>query len=158
MEDIEVLKEKIDLYSSSLLKLAAAYLKNPSSAEDVVQEVFINFNKIRPVFENKEHEKAWFIRVTINKCKNEKRKKFYQWFSLDETLIATESKSNTDLLIAVWSLEVKYRLPIHLFYYEGYSMKEIAHILNEKEATIGTRLKRAREKLKANLGGDYFEE
>lgn len=61
-----------------------------------------------------------------------------------------------DLILSVLELEPKYRIPIHLFYYEGYSIKEISAILHEKEATIGTRLDRARKKLKDKLGSDYY--
>lgn len=158
MNESDDLKAKIEEYQWMILKLAITYLKNVESAKDIVQEVFITYYNTKPAFQTYEHEKAWFLRVTMNKCKNERRKKFYQWFSLDEKLISATTKDHVDLLKAVWSLEIKYRLPIHLYYYEGYSIKEIASILNEKEATIGTRLKRAKEKLRVILGGDYLEE
>lgn len=158
MDEVSDLKEKIDEYQLAILKLAITYMKNVESAKDIVQEVFITYYKTKPTFQTNEHEKAWFLRVTMNKCKNERRKKFYQWFSLDEKLVSAITNDHADLLKAVWSLEIKYRLPIHLYYYEGYSIKEISTILNEKEATIGTRLKRAKEKLRVILGGDYLEE
>lgn len=158
MDDESDLKVKIELYQSIILKLAITYMKNIESAKDIVQEVFITYYKIRPTFQTLQHEKAWFLRVTINKCKNERRKKFYQWFSLDENLVSNVSQDNSDLLKAVWSLDIKYRLPIHLYYYEEYSLKEISTILEVKEATIGTRLKRAKERLRVILGGDYLEE
>ena len=53
----------------------------------------------------------------------------------------------------VLALDEMYRLPIHLHYYEGYAIKEIAELLGEKPATIGTRLARGREQLKAAMGG-----
>lgn len=158
MDEANELKMKIEEYQSMVLKLAITYMKNVESAKDIVQDVFITYYKTKPIFQTHEHEKAWFLRVTMNKCKNERRKKFYQWFSLDEHLISASPTNHADLLKAVWSLEIKYRLPIHLYYYEGYSIKEITSILNEKEATIGTRLKRAKEKLRVILGGDYLEE
>ena len=66
------------------------------------------------------------------------------------------AETDLDLIQAVISLDKKYRLPIHLFYYEGYSIREIAELLHEKETTIGTRLERGRKKLKEILGGDYY--
>jgi RNA polymerase sigma-70 factor (ECF subfamily) len=67
------------------------------------------------------------------------------------------SEQDIDLINAVLSLDPKFRIPIHLYYYEGYSIQEIAQILNEKYTTIGTRLQRGREKLKDILGSDYHE-
>jgi RNA polymerase sigma-70 factor (ECF subfamily) len=70
----------------------------------------------------------------------------------------TPQSETSDLLNAVLSLDEKYKIPIYLMYYEGYSIKEISQILKTKPATIGTRLKRGREILKNKLGDDYFAE
>ena len=77
-------------------------------------------------------------------------------------LIKSNKKFENEEHLRAWlfrsflELEPKYRIPIHLFYYEGYSIKEISAILHEKEATIGTRLDRARKKLKDKLESDYY--
>ena len=80
-----------------------------------------------------------------------------RWFSkrneMPEELVDMP-KENSDILYAVFSLEEKYRIPIHLFYYEGYSIREIAEILKIPTATVGTRLKRGREQLKKLLGSE----
>ena len=65
---------------------------------------------------------------------------------------ATEDHS--DVLAAVMALEPKYRVSIYLYYYEGYSVREVAKALGEKESTVQTRLARAREKLKKTLSGE----
>lgn len=114
----EFVRCAVEKYSKTVAKTAFAYLKNTADAEDVTQEVFLTLMQKAPAFESEEHLKAWLIRVTIN------------------------------LLAAVLSLDVKYRLPIHLYYYEGYSIKEIAEILGERATTIGTRLARGRKILK----------
>ena len=89
----------------------------------------------------------------INRCKNELRS---GWWRLRRPLpddLSYLEEADSDLLRSVLALEEKYRLPIHLHYYEGYAIKEIAGILGEKPATVGTRLARGRELLKGMMGG-----
>ena len=62
--------EIVEKYSSMVYKLAFARTKNKSDAEDIFQEVFLTYIRRNPTFENEEHEKAWFIRVTINCTKD----------------------------------------------------------------------------------------
>lgn len=81
------------------------------------------------------------------------------WFSRRTEFPAEHgymTERDVDLIKAVLSLDKKYRIPIHLFYYEGYSIQEVADIMNEKSTTIGTRLERGRHKLKEILGSDYY--
>jgi RNA polymerase sigma-70 factor (ECF subfamily) len=140
-------------YSQTVVKAAFSYLKNTADAEDITQEVFLSLMQNQPEFKNEEHLKAWLIRVAINKCKNHLKS---GWFRSNNPIpenISYLPNEQSELLSTVLSLEVKYRLPIHLFYYEEYSIKEIAEILEEKEATIGTRLARGRKKLKDIIGG-----
>ena len=108
-------------------------------------------------FESSEHEKAWFIRVTINACTDWLRKLSHRK-CLPLEIIAEESElqdsSSGDILEAVLQLPEKYRNVIYLFYYEGYTAVEIAKILGRKENTIYTWLSRAKEILRRQLGGD----
>ena len=147
----ERIRHLVDGYSRSLHRLAFTYLKNTQDAEDVAQEVFLKYLKSAPEFQNVEHEKAWLIRVTINRCKNLLKSRW--WRSRrplpDDLSYLMEEESG--LIQWVMALDEKYRLPIHLHYYEGYAIKEIARILGEKPATIGTRLARGRELLR--IGG-----
>lgn len=140
-------------YSQTVAKIAFSYLKNTADAEDITQEIFLTLMQKEPKFENEEHLKAWLIRVTINKCKNHLKS---SWFKKNNPIpedMPYLPREQNELLLAVLSLNVKYRLPIHLFYYEGYSIKEIAEILEERMATIGTRLARGRKILKDMIGG-----
>lgn len=134
-------------YYPSLTKLAFSYLKNMFDAQDIVQEVFIAYIGSAPEFDSSEHEKAWLIRVTINKCKNHLR---HSRFERHDDIVHYQppQTEHIEILSAVMSLPEKYRLPVHLFYYEDMSIAEIAEILNEKPATVGTRLARARTMLK----------
>lgn len=70
---------------------------------------------------------------------------------LEETLVAQEREDLSYVWDAVKALPVPYREAIHLFYYEGYSTAQIAQILDQKESTVRSRLKRGREKLKPLL-------
>ena len=151
--DIEHIVQK---YCRNIAMLAFTYTKNTADAEDIAQEVFLQLIKSKRDFESEEHLRAWLFRVTINKSKNHLKSFWIRNrgdFPKDASFV---SEKDYDLIQAVLQLEPKYRLPVHLFYYEGYSIKEISHILKEKESTIGTRLKRARNQLKDMLGSDYY--
>lgn len=140
-------------YSKTVVKTAFSYLKNTADAEDIMQEVFLSLMQKQSEFKSEEHLKAWLIRVTINKCKNHLKS---SWFKSNNPIpedIPYLTQEQNELLTAVLSLNIKYRIPIHLFYYEGYSIKEIAEILDERVATIGTRLARGRKILKNKIGG-----
>ncbi|RXZ82646.1 sigma-70 family RNA polymerase sigma factor [Paenibacillaceae bacterium] len=157
MNDSSELNESLKLavvnYSDSLLKVAFTYLKSVAEAEEVVQDVFLTYLKKSPVFENSEHEKAWLIRTTINRSKNVLKAGWFRSRNpIPEHLTYLPAEEQT-LLQAVMALNSKYRLPIHLHYYEGYSIDEIATILHAKPATVGTWLARGRQHLKEAIGG-----
>ncbi len=147
----------LNKYGDSLMYLAYSYTKNMDDAQDIVQDSFLKFMTKAPVFESDEHEKAWLIRVTINLCKNVLTSTYRKTYSeLDESISITDEYS-TGLAEIVNSLPEKYRTVIHLFYYEGYSQKEIAKILDITETSVSTRLMRGRNLLKNMIGDDYFD-
>ena len=133
--------ELLQKYSSMVLRIAFSNVKNLQDAQDIAQEVFISVLTKRPQFDSEEHEKAWLIRVTINRCKNHV-KSF--WNRHTEGL-------------SVLALPQNYRNVIHLHYYEGYSINEIAELLHKKPATVGTWLARGRAALKKSLKGGFDE-
>lgn len=146
-------------YSDSIIKLCYTYTKNIHDAEDIAQETFIALIQHGEAFESAEHEKAWLLRTAINKCKNHFKSGWVKnTVSIEETEEPTENfepDEGSELSEAVKTLPEKYRLPIHLFYYEGYSINDIAGIIGKKPATVGTLLARARKRLKEILeGGD----
>jgi len=157
-------KEFIDIfnnYKNDIYRLVYSYTKNTYDADDITQNVFIklynNFNQ----FKDEVHIKKWLITVAINESKNlflsAWKKKIYPMTKSIENSLATNLE-NDEVLDTVLSLPKKYRIVIHLYYYEGYKVGEIANILKEKETTIQTRLSRAREKLKEILkGGIEYE-
>ena len=139
-------------YSPALLRAAFSVLRNTADAQDAAQEAFLRLLEKRPAFRDEQHEKAWLLRVTINAAKN-MRKAAARTEAIEETT-AFVYEEYSETLNAVLSLPVKYRTVIHLYYYEGYSIKEIAAILEIPEATAGTQLARGREKLRTMLKGE----
>ncbi len=147
----------LNKYGDSLMYLAYSYTKNMDDAQDMVQDAFLKFMTKAPEFTSDEHEKAWLIRVTINLCKNFLTSTYRKTYSeLDENISVCDEYS-TGLAEIVNSLPEKYRTVIHLFYYEGYSHKEISQILSITETSVSTRLMRGRNLLKNMIGDDYFE-
>jgi RNA polymerase sigma-70 factor (ECF subfamily) len=152
-----MIENAVTEYTQMVLNIAFTYTKNSYDAEDIAQEVFLALYRNMWRISSKEYLKAWLIRVTINKSKNYMKTAWIRKRSDMTDIQQGTPKSETgDLLNAVLSLDEKYKLPIYLMYYEGYSIKEISHILKTKPTTIGTRLKRGRDILKNKLGDDYF--
>lgn len=146
--DSEGINSIVDKYSDMVYKLAFARTRNKENAEDIFQEVFLRYIRKQPEFENEEHEKAWFIRVTINCSKNLfnflKRTSFEEF---DEN-ISEESKPDEIMDDFLDMLPIDYRTVIHLFYYERISTADISKLLNKKESTVRMQLTRARRMLK----------
>lgn len=141
-------------YARTVAKTAYTYTKNISDAEDISQEVFIALYSRTEGFESEAHLKAWLLRVTINKCKDHLKSAWVSRRSEFEDNDVQAQQQEHVLLDALMTLPEKYKLPLHLHYYEGYSINEIADIIGEKPATVGTRLARGRQKLKELIGGD----
>ena len=160
----------VKTYANMVLRIAVNYCKQMEDAQDVVQEVFLKLLQYKKTFEDEEHRKYWLIRVTVNLCKKYLRSGYKQKVQcLDQVrmqeileLSGTEQEpvSETDELVfqAVTALPEKLRIVVYLFYYEEYSVKEIAEILKKSEAAILTRLHRARKKMKENLEGVWQDE
>lgn len=141
-------EEAIESYSATVYKIALNTMKNTADAQDVYQEVFLRFVKNKKPFESREHIKAWFIRITLNCCNSMHSQKYRKETQPLEFDRAIEETVDTGIIFLVKELDYHYRIAIHLYYYEEYSIKEIALLLGENEGTIKTRLSRARVMLK----------
>lgn len=137
-----------------VFRIAFTYMKNQQESEDIMQEVFLKLYTAEQSFDSGEHEKRWLIRVTVNLCKNH-LKSF--WHShrgeLKEWQPAAENLETQEVIKEVLRLPEKYKIVIYLFYVEGYKVREIGEILNEKESTIKMRLKKGRELLRMECIG-----
>ena len=147
----------IELYSDMIRKICMLHLKNYADTEDIFQTVFMKYLLHTAPFESEEHEKAWFIRVTVNACKD-LLKSFFRRNAVPLEELSEQAaalpEQDRDVLEAVLALPSKYKDVVYLHYYEGYSAAEIGRILNKNVNTVYTLLSRAREQLKQTLGGD----
>ena len=144
-------------YQDTVYRIAFTYCRNSSDAEDVAQEVFVRYIKKMPQVKSEEHLKAWLIRVSMNVAKSLLTS---SWFKKvvpisEHEPISTEESSNVDTYNAVMSLSEKYRSVVMLYYFEDYSVGEIAQILKRTETAVQTQLQRARAMLKARLKEDW---
>lgn len=147
----------IERYTDTVRRICMIHLKNHADTEDIFQNVFLKYVLSTTVFESEEHEKAWFIRVTINACRD-LLKSFFRsrTVSLDTLLDQPAELTETDrtVLDAVLALPPKYRDVVYLHYYEGYTAPQIGAILKKNVNTIYTLLTRAKQALRETLGGD----
>ena len=144
-----------------LFLIALSFTANQYDAEDILQNSFMKLLKTKAEFENDEHIDKWLTSVTVNESKNLLKSAFRKKSADFEGYVATysfESEKSEGLFNAVMSLPKKLRTVIHLFYYEDMPIKEIADMLNIKQSAVKTRLCRAREQLKIQLGDDWNDE
>ena len=154
----EPVENLIDLYQEHLFAAAFSICKNTSDADDVVQDTFLKYHMSSKQFSSTEHIKAWLLRVAINKAKDVNRSFWKQRaISIDEytELVSdTSGVEDANVLSEVLKLPLKYRIVIHLFYYEDYSISEIAQILKITESNVKVRLSRGRSLLRDNMQED----
>lgn len=151
--------QAIEQYSDMVRRLCMIHLKNYHDTQDIFQTVFLKYTLSSVTFESKQHEKAWFIRVTINACKD-LLKNFFRTHVIPIDEVSKQlfelSSDNIDVLNAVRSLPPKYKDVVYLHYYEGYTAPEIANILHKNVNTIYTYLTRSKKILYEKLGGDGY--
>ena len=150
-------KAIIDRYGDNIYRIALLHTRNNMDAQDIVQEVFLKYAKAEKNFDSDEHIKAWLIRATINMCIDLNRSAWSSRASkLNDNIIEADETGGgeSSLRSAVMQLPEKYKNVIHLFYYDDYSIKEIAYITNQNEGTIKMQLSRARSLLKNILKGE----
>ena len=143
----------VNTYADMILRISYHYLGQVSDAEDVCQTVFLKYLSNPGRFRNAEHEKAWIIRTTINVCKDLlKSADRRRTVALeDSACIAAPPEPKSDLMDAVKRLPENYRVSIYLFYYEGYTAREIGELLGKRENTVCSYLTRGRKILRKLL-------
>ena len=148
----------VNTYSDLILRLSYTYLKSTQDGEDIYQTVLLKLLTGDEAFDSPEHEKAWVIRTAINACKDELRAFRRRAVPLEEAPEAAAPEvPQSDVLDAVMELPEKFREAIYLFYYEGYSTREIAALTGRSEAAVSAHLSRGRKKLRDMLGGREYE-
>lgn len=148
----EIFEERARTFGDTIFRVALHGLRDRGEAEDVTQTVLLRLYQYTGEFEGEDHLKHWLLRVTVNECRKVLRSPWRKrTIPLEEWDGPAEKREETGVLEAVMALEGKYRLPVYLYYYEGYSVQEVADILRVNPSTIQTRLQRAREKLRSVL-------
>ena len=144
-ENIETI---MDTYGNMLFRLCLITLGNASDAEDVVQETMIKYLQKAPTFKNAEHEKAWFITVATNKCRDILRfKTRHPIINIEELHALTDAESNSEILDALMTLPDKYRIVLILYYVEEYNINDIAKIIGRTSSAVKMRLQKGRKLL-----------
>ncbi|WP_232050932.1 RNA polymerase sigma factor [Arabiibacter massiliensis] len=147
-------------WGPTVYRLALNQTRSPQDADDVAQDVFLRLHKDRTAFQDDEHLKAWLIRTTINRC-NELRRSAWarrvvptEDAGLERAMTCTPPAARlmeSDVWDAVGRLPDGMRLIVHLHYFEGYPLDEVARMTRCNPATVRTRLHRARKRLKLDL-------
>ena len=148
-------------YADRVFAAAFSVCQNQADAEDAVQDTFLKYHSARRDFESEEHIRAWLLRVGINRARDIAssfwRKNRVSWEDyMDE--LEFEEPSDNRLFEAVMRLPDKYRISVHLFYYEDYSVAEIASLLHCREGTVKSQLNRGRKLLKDMLMEEWNDD
>ena len=148
-------------YGDHVFSAAFSILQNQEDADDVVQDTFLRYITVKKEYESEEHIRAWLIRVAINRARDVRasfwRRNRTAWEDYMDTLEFAEPADRT-LFEIVMGLPEKYRVVIHLFYYEEYSVPEIAAILKLREGTVKSQLNRGRMLLKQTLAEEWNDD
>ena len=137
----------------TVYRIALNYLRDPSGAEDICQEVFLRLFRRQPELEDKDHCRNWLIHVCINECKRVLASPWRKTEPLEDLaeLPSFSDPADRTMYDLVMNLPEKYRVVLYLYYYEGYSSGEIARFLRVLPATVRSRLDRGRKQLKQML-------
>ena len=134
-------------------RVCMSYLKNRDDAEDAAADVFLRLWRSGKTFQNEEHEKAWLLRVTVNRCLDHLKKRDNRHERIDDHVLmqSGDPYAGDETLAAILELPERYKAVIYMYYYEGYTSKEIAEILRKPASTIRSYLQEARQYLKGVL-------
>lgn len=148
-------REFYDRQVKRVYRLAMVLMGNISDAEDVTQTVFLKAWEKKPDFRDADHEIAWILTTTRNQCKDI-HKSFYRRKRTDlenapEPQVTLETQMDSEIWEALQSLAEKYRMGLYLYYYEGYSVRELSVILRRRESTLQTQLATGRKQMKSLL-------
>ncbi len=160
MDKTSEFKTIYNKYGDMLYRIAFVHVGNPHDAEDILQDVFFALLNNPPKFKDEEHQKAWLIRTTHNKAINVLKSASRKNVNIDDLQIHIDDinkDTQIDIIKKVISLSPKYKSVIVLYYYNDFSVSEIAQTLKISKSAVKMRLKRSRELLKIELE-DYENE
>lgn len=149
--DREQLGFYAEKYGKAAFRAAYSYTRNFADSEDIMQETFLKLYKTNKSFVSDENVKAWLLRVAINISKDYLKSSWVnKRAELDEAM-SYENEGEKALSEAMGKLKPECRITVFLYYYMGYSVKEIAKIMSVSESNVKIRLKRSRDSLREFL-------
>lgn len=165
MNEDPAFREAFELYANSLLAMSYAYVKDWATAEDIVQDVFLKYWQQRDQFRGESKLKTYLTAICINACKDYLKSWRYRTHTLtNHFLKAVKPKQplhlqqeRSEIGEAVLSLPLQFREPIYLYYYEGYTYREVSELLNVPESTVRNRINRGKNMLKDLLPNTEWE-
>jgi len=154
MDQTALFHQVYEAYGPALYRFCLLQMKNPADAEDVMQDVFLKRLYRAPEFETPEHERRWLFRVALNQCRDEWKRSRRTDLPLEAAALMAVPPEGREVLEQVAALPEKLRTVIHLHYYEGYSLEEIAALLGVTVSAVKMRMKRGRDALRIRLEGE----
>ena len=145
--------EAAERYLNMVYRIALNWFGNVPDAGGAAQEVMLRLWRSGPPPGEEERLRYWLARVSVNVCKDLSRTPWrLHTVSLEEAAepLAPEPEDR-QVLEEVLRLPKKYRVPLYLHHYEGYSAAEVGAMLGLNVSTVRTRLDRARRKLRQQL-------
>lgn len=144
-------------YGNILFRICLIMLGNSQDAEDVVQETLMKYLQKAPAFKEKEHEKAWFIKVASNKCKDMLRfRARHMTADIESIHECMQDSSDSGILEALMTLPEKFRIILVLYYVEQYKTDEIAKMIGKSSSAVKMRLQKGRRLLKEIYRKEYM--
>jgi len=157
----DVLEEILENYGNMLFRYALLMLGDTSESEDVVQDTLLTYWQKAPEFRDKDHEKAWLLTVTANRCKDLLRKRMRRGETSLECITelrdaATETTEDSGILEALMRLPEKYKKVLYLYYVEEYRVEDIAGIIGKTASAVKMRLKKGRQLLREEYRKEFM--
>lgn len=157
----QAISEALSKHGDMIRRICFIYMRSGHDVDDIFQDVFLKLLQRQTPFESEEHEKAWLIRVAVNRCKDTLKSFWRSKVDLADISPVLASPGDDpregEILEAVLALPPKFKDVVYLHYYEGYTVPEMARILERKENTIYSHLHRARALLRTKLGENTDE-
>ncbi len=142
-----------------VFRVAYTYLRDAADSDDVTQDVFYKLLTSEKSFETDAYLRNWLVRVTVNECRSLFRRPWRRVEDIEAyaNQLQMPSEGHVRVFTAVMRLPERYRVPLVLHYYGGFSTEEIAKLLRVPGPTVRTRLARGRGRLREMLEGDCYD-
>lgn len=151
------IEEVLNKYGDLIFRTCLILLGNTEDAQDAVQDTMIKYIRKAPKFQDENHEKAWLLKVSSNRCKDILRYRMnHSKFNVEILEQFSDESEDTGILEALMQIPEKYRLVLTLYYVDEYKIEEIAEIINRTASAVKMRLKKGRELLRKKYGEEYM--